>query len=148
MFAIPKTFIWWNKNFAGKTAGSAGRFKVAVAIHGVVYMAHRLIWLHVHGEPVPPLIDHIDGDPHNNRITNLRAATKSQNMVNSAKQKNNTSGVRGVQKAPGQKSGFVAYIKANGQHIYIGKFATITEAAKARQEAAVRLHGEFARWED
>jgi len=108
-------------------------------------MAHRLIWLYVYGEPVPPLIDHIDGNPHNNRINNLRAATKSQNMVNSGIQKNNTSGFRGVQKAPNQRTGFAAYIRADGRYIHLGTFATIEDAAQARRDAANKLHGEYAR---
>ena len=145
MFGRSKDFLRWNENFAGKPAGCKGATKISISIYAVHYMAHRLAWLHVHGEPVPPLIDHIDGDPHNNRISNLRAATKSQNMVNSARQKNNTSGYRGVQKAPNQKTGFAAYIRANGRYHYLGAFATIEDAAKARREAEDKLHGEFVR---
>jgi hypothetical protein len=147
MFSRPNEYGRWNQMFPGTVAGCAGAAKVSVCINDGRYMAHRLIWLLVHGEPVPPLIDHIDGNPHNNRIDNLRAATKSQNMVNSGRQKNNTSGIRGVQKAPNQRSGFAAYIRANGRHIHLGTFTTIEEAARTRQEAADKLHGEYARHE-
>jgi hypothetical protein len=145
MFKRPNEFLWWNRRFAGTPAGCAGAFKISVCINEVRYMAHRLVWLYVHGDPVPALIDHMDGNPHNNQINNLRAATKSQNMVNSARQKNNTSGYRGVQKAPNQKTGFAAHIRANGRYHYLGAFATIEDAAKARREAEDKLHGEFAR---
>src|SRR5690554_1763211 len=74
---------------AEKKGRSAGR--VSIRIHGKLYLAHRLAWFYVHGE-WPELIDHIDGDPSNNRLSNLRRATKAQNGWNSGPRSHNTSG--------------------------------------------------------
>lgn len=66
-----------------------------VLIDGHRYTVHRLIWLYVHGE-LPMAVDHIDQNPMNNLLSNLRAATVSQNMANRGAQINNTSGLKGV----------------------------------------------------
>ena len=67
-----------------------------IAVHHIQYFAHRLVWLYVHGDPVPDCIDHIDGNPLNNRFSNLRASTKAQNCANMRLRDANTSGVKGV----------------------------------------------------
>jgi hypothetical protein len=139
----PRADAWWNARYAGKSAGSVkpgGR--IDVAIGHKLYKAHRLVWLYIHGEPVPDVIDHIDHDKLNNRFTNLRAATKLQNGANSGKRKNNTTGIKGV----GLWHGYYrARIMFEGKDISLGYFQTIEEAAKARFDAASRLHGVFAR---
>ena len=144
MFSRSNSYWRWNKLFSGMPAGSAGANKISVCINDVRYMAHRLAWLHYYGEPVPPLIDHIDGDPHNNRIDNLRAATKSQNMVNSPTQKNNTSGYRGVQKAPNQSSGFAASIRVEGATIISAPSKPSKKPPRSPPETAVQIAWEFA----
>lgn len=95
-------------------------------------------------KPEASQIDHISMDTLDNRRENLRIATKAQNMWNRNAPRNNTTGIKGV--------GFVAAtgkwratIAANGSHMHIGTFSTKEEAAMARQEAASRLHGEFAK---
>ena len=141
----PRANTWWNGRYAGKTAGSVkpdGR--VDIAIGHRIYKAHRLVWLYIHGEPVPDVIDHVDHNRRNNRFSNLRAATKLQNGANSRVRKNNTTGVKGV----GLWHGYYrARIMYEGKDITIGCFKTLEEAAKARFEAASRLHGTFARHE-
>jgi hypothetical protein len=109
------------------------------------YRAHRLVWLYVHGEPVPNVIDHVDHNKLNNRISNLRAATKSQNGANMRMRNANTSGVKGVGRVG--KGQFRARVMLHGKEIHLGRFDTLEEAAKARFEAASRLHGPFARHE-
>jgi len=61
------------------------------------FYAHRLIWM-MHEGPISKgmEIDHIDGNPCNNQLANLRLATHSQNQHNSTKPNRNTSGVKGV----------------------------------------------------
>jgi hypothetical protein len=146
MFRNEQNFRLWNTRYAGKSAGTlrqAGH--LAVAVGHTQYRAHRLVWLYVHGEPVPDVIDHVDHNKLNNRISNLRAATKSQNGANMRMRNRNTTGVKGV--SPHHKGRFRARIMLNGKETNLGSFATLEEAAKARFEAASRLHGSFARHE-
>lgn len=86
-------------------------------------------------------IDHRDGDGLNNQRLNLRGATKAQNGMNRSKNRNNTTGYKGVERA---KTGFVARIMANGKRMYCGIYRTPHEAARAYDKAALELHGEFA----
>ena len=88
------------------------------------------------------MIDHVNGDPSDNRLCNLREATKSQNMMNIGKIKSNTSGVRGVGWSKASQK-WRAYIRVNKKDIHLGLFESIEDAKKARVEAAIKYHGEF-----
>lgn len=107
-------------------------------------MAHQLAWLLSHDEWPPRNIDHIDMDRANNRLSNLRLATPSQNGANRGRQKNNSSGLKGVAWNKGAKR-WRAQIKANGKRRHLGYFDTAEEAHAAYQEAAASLFGDFAR---
>lgn len=90
-------------------------------------------------------IDHKDGDGLNNRrSSNLRIATKSQNMHNSGMFKNNKSGFKGVtfDKESGK---WKAHIALCGKQNTIGRYDTPELAYQARCEASKRLHGDFSR---
>lgn len=90
------------------------------------------------------IIDHIDGDPFNNKLDNLRIATHGQNMHNARKQRNNTSGVKGVSwNEAAQK--WQVMIMVDRKHIYLGSYADKAVAAKVRQDAADKYHGQFAK---
>lgn len=72
---------------------------VKIDIDGDTYYAHRLVWLYVYGyfpKGDKPLIDHVDGNPSNNRIDNLKECCHAENMRNTKMMSNNTSGVTGV----------------------------------------------------
>lgn len=75
--------------------GNDGRGYVAVKIDSKTYKAHRIIWK-MHHNTEPEEIDHIDRNPQNNRIENLRGVTKSQNQHNARMRLDNSSGVSGV----------------------------------------------------
>lgn len=107
--------------------------------------AHRVAWSLMHGGDEPDMIDHIDGNKLNNRISNLRAATRGDNLANSRLRADNTTGGKGITKRP--RGTYVVRIAHQGKRHHIGSFATIEEAAAARREAAIRLHGAFARHE-
>ena len=112
------------------------------------YKAHQIIWLHVYGEWVeyPKFeIDHINGDRADNRISNLRKVTKSQNQRNAGQRVNNTSGVHGVNWKPKYNDIpgdglWVARIWNGPRHVYLGGFKTLHEAQIARK-AAERVLG-------
>ncbi|NBW23114.1 MAG: HNH endonuclease, partial [Caulobacteraceae bacterium] len=82
------------------------------------YQEHRIIFLMHHGY-LPDTIDHIDGNPANNRIENLREATQQQNCYNSATHGCNTSGYRGVSwsKVWGK---WQAYVNVNKKRKFLG----------------------------
>jgi hypothetical protein len=141
MFATKHRHAVWTTKHCGKVAGyirrpvkgPAYRF---IRIGAAQYQTHRLVWLHVHGGPVPDLIDHQDRDPLNNRLRNLRAATYAQNRANS--RPSTKLGVKGVY-ARGRR------FCAMAGKIYLGTFTTIDEAAAAYKTAADSLFGEFSR---
>jgi hypothetical protein len=106
------------------------------------YYAHRLAWLHVFGF-MPPKLDHIDNNRSNNRVSNLRIATQSQNLANISKPRHNTSGFKGVHWAKQNKK-WMAQITINGKYIYLGTFPTAEEAYSVYVAAAKKHHGTFA----
>lgn len=89
-------------------------------------------------------VDHIDGDRLNNRRSNLRPATHSENGRNRPGQSNNRSGAKGVSwhKARGK---WQVHIKTDGQKRYLGLFNTVAEAAEVYRVAAELQHGRFAK---
>lgn len=117
---------------------------VAVRVDYRPYRAHRLAWLYVTGEWPEGLIDHINGEPADNRFCNLRVADSNTNAMNRRRSARNTSGFKGVSfhRAKGM---WRAEIAARGARYTIGLFNTVEEAAAAYRAAAVKHHGEFAR---
>lgn len=88
------------------------------------------------------LIDHIDGDGFNNQRYNLRVATSSQNAMNRIVQRNNSSGMSGVTWYP-WKGKWVARITKEGRSYCLGYFAKLVDAKNAREQAAIKMFGEF-----
>ena len=89
-------------------------------------------------------IDHIDGNPLNNRVENLREATDYENNQNSKLPKNNTSGIKGVYWDKKSKKWRVM-MYAYGKNHYFGFFESYDEAVKVAMDARKKLHGEFGR---
>lgn len=134
----------WNSRLAGKVAGKVDvRGRRIVNIGGLYYPAHRIIFKLFTGEE-PPQIDHIDGNPSNNRIANLRPATPSQNSQNQRRAKNNSTGFKGVSVQTRDRK-FRARIAAGGKRHELGIFETAEDAACAYRKASARFHGSFAR---
>lgn len=88
-------------------------------------------------------VDHIDGDGLNNSRSNLRVATRAQNMYNKRKQHNNKSGYIGVHWSK-EKNKWRAVIRYLNKEQFVGYFDDIVKAAKARDLKALELHGDFA----
>jgi hypothetical protein len=117
---------------------------IRIYVDGVKYPAHRLIVLWMTGEFPPQEVDHINGDRADNRWSNLRLATRSENMRNKGTYKTNTSGLRGVSfyKRTGK---WKAQIQHEGKKIGLGYFASPDLAHTAYLTAEVALRKEFAR---
>lgn len=89
------------------------------------------------------LVDHIDGNPLNNRRGNLRLATTAQNLANRGKPADNMSGYKGVS-LHARSGKWRARIGHNGKQIHIGVYDTPEAAHQAYCEVAKTLHGTFA----
>lgn len=142
-------FHWKKRNGrrirVGSPAGSIdGWGYVQICINKRGYKAHRLAWLYVHGTWPKNQIDHINNDPSDNRLKNLREATQAQNMANRSVGINNTSGFKGVQRLWYSRQ-WRASIRAHGATYNLGLFDTPELAHEAYFEAAKRFFGEFAR---
>lgn len=133
-----------NSRFANKPAtylNSTGH--VQLLINGHHYLAHRVIWLLVHGEWPEGDIDHINGDRADNRLSNLRIATPAQNSTNTRRYKNNTTGYRGVHWNKRQRR-WTVRIGVGNDKVHVGCFGCPTIAAFAYDSAARKYHGGFA----
>jgi hypothetical protein len=134
---------------AGRVAGSklwcasGKKNKIQVTIDGWVYSVHRIIWTMVNGSiDSRQFIDHINGDPFDNRISNLRLSTNTTNQWNRKAPKNSTSGVKGVTwSRPMEK--WKSAIKVNGEFRHLGYFPTKGQAASAHAKASLMMHGAF-----
>ena len=97
-------------------------------------------------EGIEGQVDHIDCDPLNNTVDNLRVATQTENAKNKRIFKSNSSGVKGVYFNTKQQK-YHAQITFNSRRIHLGFFDDLEEAANAYQEASQKYHGEFGRTE-
>lgn len=122
------------------TLRSDGYLKVS--IDGVGYLLHRLIWFYVHGRWPTNLIDHINLDRKDNRLSNLREANRSENYCNSGCRSHSTTGLKGV--SPNGKR-WMAKISFNHVVTYLGTYDTPEEAHQAYVAASSKHHGEFGR---
>lgn len=146
-------FIWRKtrgKVKGGSVAGSlhvsrtrANYCYVAIKIDGKEYAAHRLAWFYMTGMmPHPDVqIDHHDGSSCNNRWSNLRPATHTQNQWSRGANRTSGTGLRGV--TPNGKR-WRARISVNGKRIDLGVFDSKWAAAAAYKRASEQHHGEFA----
>lgn len=106
------------------------------------YFEHRLIWLYHYGYS-PKEIDHINRIKDDNRIENLREVNRSQNMMNCKKQDDCSSIYKGVYWNKRNKR-WQSQIVKNNIRIYIGLFNLEKDAAKAYNQKAIELFGEYA----
>lgn len=125
---------------AGRRAGNINLLAgcVEISVGGRRYKAHRLAWLYMTGSFPSDVIDHIDGNPANNRWDNLRSVTQRENLMNRQIRSDNKSGVQGVIWAKREKK-WRAEIKIKGKSKYLGLFSDIKEAAAARKKAEIEL---------
>lgn len=142
-------FVWisrtTNRVHVGSMAGYTGiKGYVLIGIDGVDYKAHVLAWFYVNKKLPNGKIDHIDTDRSNNKISNLRCATNQQNNANKKKQKNNTSGYKGVSwhKKAKKWSSTIRYSRTN---IHLGLFTDPLKVYEVYLFFSKAAFGEFAR---
>jgi hypothetical protein len=131
---------------AGYVAKRRGKpHRLNIIYHHRLYPAARIIWLIVTGEWPQMVVDHKDRNPFNNRWSNLRLATGSQNSVN--RDYATTSPYRGVRfDSRCSIRPWRARISLSPyKRIELGFFLTAEDAHEAYKQAALKYHGEFAR---
>ena len=139
MFPDERTFKGWNTKYAGKEALTAvndqgyrgGR------IFCVCHNAHRVAWAVYHGAWPAKQIDHINGNKADNRITNLRDVSQTENLRNTVTYSTNTSGVCGVSWRK-ETCKWRAQITLRGKSCHLGYFADFDDAVAARKAAEVK----------
>jgi hypothetical protein len=147
LFDYKDGFLYWKQRVAnciqiGQIAGcldTNGYYKIR--INKKMYGTHRIIFAWHHGF-FPKQIDHIDRNPANNKIENLREASPAENMWNVAKNIRNTSGFRNVIYRKERKT-WTCRFKINGKHICKGSFKTAEEASLFAEKLRKELHKEF-----
>jgi hypothetical protein len=127
----------WNSRYAGRPVHCAAKGnRPTFSLLGSKHPASHVAWLHHHGTPPEFVIDHIDGNPRNNRIENLRDVLSAVNSMNCKMPLTNTSGMSGVHLDKGTGNWF-ARLEWKGRVISLGSFKTIAEAKAARQAALI-----------
>lgn len=112
---------------------------IEVRVDGALVLAHRVVWVWHHGAPAPAMLDHINGVRDDNRIENLRAATREMNGKNAYMHSTNTSGIAGVHYEKGPKL-WKSRVSINGARVTVYHGKDFFEACCARKSAENR-HG-------
>jgi len=110
-----------------------------IKIDGKDYLAHRLAFLYMTGEFPKDQADHIDGNPANNRWSNLRECTHAENQQNRASKPGSTSKHVGINRYKKTQK-WRAAIKINGKPIHLGYFETEEAAYQAYCKAKAEHH--------
>ena len=132
--------LFWKRN--NKKAGCLKPTGyIVVEVNNKNMMAHRLVWMYHYGK-IDSYIDHIDGNKSNNRIENLRPATKAQNCWNKKIFSLNNTGCKGVRlrKDSGK---YEVRIGINNKRIIIGSYNNLELADLVATEARDKYHREF-----
>jgi hypothetical protein len=129
-------------DMVGKRAGGVkpDGYRV-IGVDGRWYRAARLAYPYMTGAWPPHVIDHKNHRRDDDRWSNLRPATDSQNSAYRLNQKKRSGLPEGVRR---KKHRFDALIGANGKQHHLGSYATAEDAADAYQRAAHKFFGEFA----
>lgn len=131
-------FRVWNGKYSGKVAGAINeKGYISISINKTLFQAHRLAWLIHYGSWPHKQIDHINRNPGDNRISNLRDVSSSINLFNRGVASNNKSGKVGVSYCNTTKSWCSTY-----GHKRIGRFKTLEEAIASRASFEERIMGE------
>lgn len=138
-FATTKGYNLWKTRYAGKRPGSVTKKGyIRIPIDGTIFYAHRLAWILHYGENAPGQLDHINGDPADNRIANLRVTDNVGNARNKKLWTKNRTGHFGVSWRPDLER-WSASIGVGGKNKNLGFYDTKDEAIAARRGAEIVL---------
>jgi len=133
----PLTGVFTRKvTSGGRRAGTIAGYKgsdgyVVIRVMGRLYMAHHLAWLACRGNH-PNEIDHINGDRSDNRLANLREATRALNMGNAIWRKDGMpQGVR----LDARSGRYQARAQVGGEVLHLSMFKTAEAASNAYKSA-------------
>lgn len=129
---------------AGCISNSRGKDYIVIRIGGKGYKAHRLAWLYVYGY-FPRIIDHINGDSKDNRISNLRDTTSCVNNQNHIRKTRECGLPQGVSTTHNGR--YRARITVEKNVIQLGTFTTPSEAGDVYADAKAKMHDAPARSE-
>ena len=125
---------------AGSPAGTRNKGGyVQIRVDGLIYLAHRLAWFYMNGIWPERLIDHRFGVKNDNRISEIREASRKMNSEN-IRRANCLSKTKLLGASPTAHGTFVAHIGINGRVKHLGCFNTAEEAHEAYIHAKRELH--------
>lgn len=142
-FTTDRSCKTWNSRFAGKKTGCVqemgrGYLCVRISVLDRLWLAHRLAWLWMEGDPIPEHIDHENHDATDNRWSNIRSSNPMHNSRNASKRVDNTTGTCGLTWNKND-SIWIARVTHNGFRHYLGRFTNKTEAISAINEFRSKL---------
>lgn len=126
----------------GRPAGTVNALGYTqIRIHGRSYLAHRLIFYMTFGR-WPGMLDHVNGNRSDNRASNIRECSPTENLYNSRRPTSNTSGYKGIRLEKGK---YAIRMYVNGRPKRFGRTETLQEAVDKLNKIRKEHHGEFAR---
>lgn len=132
-----------SKRYKGKEVGTITKAGyLVVEADGKQYLAHRVVWLLSTGAFPSGAVDHINGNKLDNRLSNLRLASGSQNNHNAKAHSDNALGIKGV--CPTGKGTYRAYVNCMGK-MYQTYHKSVASAEAWVRSKRVELHGAFCR---
>lgn len=132
-----------SRSLKGEEAGSFDKLGYRrVGLFGKSYKVHRIAWYLHYGVLPSDWLDHINGIKSDNRISNLREASRKQNSYNRKRSKSNSSGIKGVVWHKRDKK-WMAAIESENKNIFVGYFKCKEKAREAVEAKRIELHGEF-----
>lgn len=131
----------FNTQFAGKEAFTCrmGSKHLQGRINREAYLAHRVIWALVKGAWPAGQIDHINGNPIDNRMENLREVAGPENQRNMKRCSVNTSGATGVDWSSARGKWRARAVGPDGADVHLGRFVHFEDAVAARKAAEQRF---------
>lgn len=141
--------VYWKAKGSGrikkKPAGTIEESGyIGILVNGKRIRAHRIAWVIQYGKWPSDQIDHINGNPSDNRLCNLREATNLQNGKNCKLKKSNSSGFAGISFEKFTNK-WKAYIKVNYKNISLGRYLSIEDAVLVRKQAEEKYFGKWNR---